>query len=149
MYTRVSIPTFPALACLVVVYWAAAGGGCHSRERQSETAPIPGGVGFELPGNVSVARGALLTRPLGHEEAFVPFVATGAPTWIAACRGEAGVTAPLFSFETDALGALRVPATDAGATARDRCLAARAAARGSPGLPPATRVTVQLALRTP
>ncbi len=122
--------------------------GCHSRERQSEAART-GGVGFELPENASVARGALLTRPPGHEEAFVPFVATGAPTWIESCRREAGVTAPLFSFETDAQGALRMPAGDPGATARDRCLATRAAAASSPGLPPGTRVTVQLALRTP
>ena len=114
---------------------AVAGGGCRSRERQSETAPAPGGVGFELPGNASVARGALLTQPPGHEEAFVPFVAIGAPGWIDACRREAGVTAPLFSFETDAQGALRMPATDPGATARDRCLAARAASGGLSGLP--------------
>ena len=153
MRTRTSIPIpRPAClagVCLAVACLAVAGGGCRSRERPSETAPAPDGVGFELPDNASVARGALLTRPAGREEAFVPFVATGAPTWIDACRREAGVTAPLFSFETDAQGALRMPATDSGATARDRCLAARAAAGGSPGLPPGTRVTIQLALRTP
>ena len=79
-------------------------------------------------------------------------MATSASTWIAACRQESGVTAPLFSFETDAQGALRMPASDPGATARDRCLAARAVRAGSgapSGLPAATRVTVQLALRTP
>ena len=62
------------------------------------------------------------------------------------------MTAPLFSFETDAHGALQLPASDPGATARDRCLAARAVRAGSgapSGLPPATRVTVQLALRAP
>jgi len=113
---------------------------------------VSGGVGFELPGNGAVASGALLTRPAGNEETFVPFVATGAPSWIAACRQEAGVTAPLFSFETDAQGALQLPASDPGATARDRCLAARAVRAGSgapSGLPPGTRVTVQLALRAP
>ena len=144
MYTRLS-----SLLLGAVVGLAVADGGCRSRERQSETAPAPGAVGFELPGNVSVARGALLTQPPGHEEAFVPFVAIGAPGWIDACRREAGVTPPLFSFETDAQGALRVPTTDPGATARDRCLAARAASGGLSGLPPGMRVTVQLALRTP
>jgi hypothetical protein len=149
MHTRASLPTLFAVVCLAVVCLAAAAGGCRSRERLSETARAPGGVGFELPASASVARGALLTRPPGHEEAFVPFVAAGAPGWIEACRPEAGVTAPLFSFETDAHGALRVPATDSGATARDRCLAAHAVAGASPGLPPETFVTVQLALRTP
>jgi len=144
MHPRVSIPLLLIGVCLAV-----AGGGCRSRERQSEPAAAVGGVGFELPGNASVARGALLTQPPGHEEAFVPFVAVGAPGWIDACRGEAGVTAPQFSFETDAKGALRRPAADAGATARDRCLAARAASGGLSGLPPGMHVTVQLALRTP
>jgi hypothetical protein len=146
MWKRVSasIPILLAVASL-----AGVAGGCRSHERPSETAPAPGGVGFELPGNAAVARGALLTQPPGHEEAFVPFVAVGAPGWIEACRREAGVTAPLFSFETDAQGTLRVPATDSGATARDRCLAARAASGGLSGLPPGMRVTVQLALRTP
>jgi hypothetical protein len=150
MHTRASLPfDLPAAFGLAVVCLAVASGGCRSRERQSGTARAAGGVGFELPDNASVARGALLTRPAGHEEAFVPFVATGAPIWIDACRQEAGVTAPLFSFETDAHGALRMPATDSGATARDHCLAAHAAAGPSSGLPPETRVTVQLALRTP
>jgi hypothetical protein len=144
MHTRASISL-----CLAVVCLAVASGGCRSRERQPEAVREPGSVGFELPGNASVARGALLTQPPGHEEAFVPFVAIGAPGWIDACRGEAGGTAPLFSFETDAQGALRKPATDSGATARDRCLAARAASGGLSGLPAGTRVTVQLELRTP
>ena len=144
MPTRASIPVL-----LAVVSLAGGAAGCRSRERQSETAPAPGGVGFELPGDAAVARGALLTQPPGHEEAFLPFVAVGAPSWLEACRREAGVTAPLFSFETDAKGALRMPATDSGATARDRCLAARAASGGLSGLPPGVHVTVQLALRTP
>jgi hypothetical protein len=144
MRTRASIPILLAAVSLAV-----AGGSCRSRERPSETAPAPGAVGFELPGDGSVARGALLTQPPGHEEAFVPFVAIGAPGWLEACRMEAGVTAPLFSVETDAQGALRMPATDSGATARDRCLAARAASGGLSGLPPGMRVTVQLALRRP
>jgi hypothetical protein len=89
--------------CLaVVVCLTLLSGGCRSRERQSETAPAPGSVGFELPGNAS-----------------------------------------------DAQGALRMPATEAGVTARDRCLAARAASGGLSGLPRGTRVTVQLALRAP
>lgn len=148
MNTRASIPLFVAArlagVCLTLVI-----GGCRSRERQAEMAPSPNGVGFELPGNASVARGALLTQPPGQEEAFVPFVAVGAPGWIDACGREAGVTAPLFNFETDAQGALRMPATEAGATGRDRCLAARAASSGLSGLPRGTRVTVQLALRAP
>jgi len=153
MNTRASIPPCVAARlagiCLAAVCLAGVTGGCRSRERQSETDPAASGVGFELPGHASVARGSLLTQPPGREEAFVPFVAVGAPGWIDACRREAGVTSPLFSFETDAQGALRVPATDAGATARDRCLAARAASGGLSGLPPGTRVTVQLALRAP
>jgi hypothetical protein len=149
MHTRASIPLLMA-----AVVGLTAGLGCRSRERQPETAfaPVTGGVGFELPGNGSVASGVLLTRPPGHEEAFVPFVATGAATWIAACRQQAGVTPPLFSFQTDAQGALQMPTGDSGATARDRCLAARAVRAGSgapSGLPATTRVTVQLALRTP
>lgn len=138
-----------AIVWMAVVSMAGAGGGCRARERPSGTNPAPGSVGFELPGDASVARGALLTQPPGHEEAFVPFVAVGASSWLDTCRREAGATAPLFSFETDAKGALRVPATDAGATARDCCLAARAASGGLSGLPPGMRVTVQLALRTP
>ena len=107
-------------------------------------------MGFELPGNAPVARGALLTKPPGREEPFVPFVAVGASSWVDACRGQAGPTPPLFTFATDAHGALQPAAADAGITARDRCLAARAAASSAPtGLPPDTRVTVQLALRTP
>jgi hypothetical protein len=152
MHPRTSILLLLTAVCLPVA------AGCRARERQAGTAPEPApeqlrdGVGFELPGDASVTGGVVLTRPPGHEDAFVPFVATGAPAWIAACRQEAGVTAPLFSFQTDGQGALQTPAGDPGATARDRCLARRAvhAGSGAPsGLPPATRVTVQLALRTP
>lgn len=127
-------------------------GGCRSRsqEPQASQAPAAGAVGFELPGNVPVAKGAILTQPPGHEEAFVAFVAVGSSSWVQACRGEAGSTPPLFTFSTDDKGALRPPAADAGVTPRDRCLSARAAAAAPPaGLPADTRVTVQLALRAP
>ena len=142
MRTLTLVPVLLAVASLA--------GGCRSRGEDGPAAPAQGAVGFELPGNAPVARGALLTKPPGHEEAFVPFVAVGASTWVSACRGEAGPTPPLFTFTTDAHGALRPPDADAGITARDRCLAARAAASSPPpGLPPDTRVTVQLALRAP
>jgi hypothetical protein len=138
-----SLPLFFALAGL-----SAAGAGCRTRVKHDE--PAAGAVGFELPGNGAVAHGALLTQPPGHEEPFVPYVAVGAGAWVAACRAEAGTTPPLFSFETDAQGALRAAAVESGATPRDRCLAARAVAGAAPpGLPPQTRVTVQLALRAP
>jgi hypothetical protein len=145
MRTLTSLPILLTATCLTVA------GGCHSRaESDRPAAPAEGAVGFELPGNTPVARGALLTKPPGREEAFVPFVAVGASTWVDTCRGQAGSTPPLFTFTTDARGALRPPAADAGITARDRCLAARAAASSAPpGLPPATHVTVQLALRAP
>jgi hypothetical protein len=143
MRTRKSPPLLLALAGLVV-----AGAGCRTRVKHDE--PAAGAVGFELPGNAAVARGALLTQPPGREEAFVPYVAIGATTWVTACHGQAGTTPPLFVFETDAQGALRPAAGDSGVTPRDRCLAARAAAGAAPsGLPAQTRVTVQLALRTP
>jgi hypothetical protein len=143
MRTRKLSPILLAIAGLI-----AAASGCRTRATHDE--PARAGVGFELPGNAAVAHGALLTQPPGHEEAFVPFVAVGATSWVTACRGEAGATPPLFSFETDARGALRVAAVDSGATPRDRCLATRAASGAAPaGLPAQTRVTVQLALRTP
>jgi hypothetical protein len=142
MRARKSPPLLLALAGLI-----AAGAGCRTRVKHDE--PAAGAVGFELPGKGAVAHGALLTQPPGHEEPFVPYVAVGATAWVTACRGEAGSTPPLFSFETDAQGALRA-ASDPGVTPRDRCLAARAAAGAAPaGLPAQTRVTVQLALRTP
>ncbi len=143
MRARKSLPLFFALAGL-----AALGAGCRTRVKHDESAA--GAVGFELPGNGAVAHGALLTQPPGREEPFVPYVAVGAGAWVAACRSQAGTTPPLFSFETDAQGALRAAAADSGATPRDRCLAARAAAGAAPpGLPAQTRVTVQLALRAP
>ena len=131
MHPRTSPPLALAVACLVVVWVGlrAAAVDPANASRKTARESMTGGVGFELPGNGAVASGALLTRPAGNEETFVPFVATGAPTWIAACRQEAGVTAPLFSFETDAHGALQMPVRDPGATARDRCLAARAVRR--------------------
>ena len=142
MRAQKSSPLLFALAGLL-----AAGAGCRTRVKHDE--PAAGAVGFELPGNGAVARGALLTQPAGREEPFVPYIAVGATGWVTACRGEAGSTPPLFSFETDAHGALRA-AADAGATPRDRCLAAHAVAGAPPaGLPAQTRVTVQLALRSP
>jgi hypothetical protein len=132
MRTRKSPPLLLALAGLVV-----AGAGCRTRVKHEE--PAAGAVGFELPGNAAVAHGALLTQPPGREEVFVPYVAIGATTWVTACRGEAGTTPPLFVFETDAQGALRPAAGDSGVTPR----------AAPSGLPAQTRVTVQLALRTP
>ena len=126
----------------------AALGGCRSHERHEPA--TEGAVGFELPGNGPIAKGAILTQPPGHEEAFVAFVAVGSSSWFQACHGEAGSTPPLFTFSTDGHGALRPPAADPGITPRDRCLAARAVAAAAPaGLPADTRVTVQLALRAP
>jgi hypothetical protein len=139
MRTRTSLLVLLAIAGPFVA------AGCRSHERHAP----PGGVGFELPGNPLVARGALLTQPPGQEEAFVPFVAGGAPAWIEACRQEAGATPPLFVLETDAAGVLRPAASDSSATPRDKCLATRAAGTPAKGLPGSTRVTVQLALRGP
>ena len=141
MSTRTSLSILLAFAG-----FCAASGDCRSRS-QSQAQP-PAGVGFELPGNAAVERGAVLTQPSGREEAFLTLVASGAPAWAAACRGETGTTTPLFSFETDAGGAIRPAPIDAGATPRERCLAARAV-DGAPssGLPAQTRVTVQLSLR--
>ncbi|HLK88786.1 MAG TPA: hypothetical protein VKZ18_02770 [Polyangia bacterium] len=125
-------------------------GGCHSHPQEQQEPAAPAAVGFELPGNAPVAKGAILTQPAGREEPFVAFVAVGSSSWYQACRGEAGATPPLFTFATDGHGALRPPAADPGVTPRDRCLAARAAAAAAPaGLPADTRVTVQLALRAP
>jgi hypothetical protein len=145
MRTRASLVWLAVLDLGLVI-----AGGCHSRQRRESPASDPiGAVGFELPGGGPVARGALLTQPPGHEEAFVPFVAVGASAWVDACRAEAGATPPLFTFSTDAHGTLRPAAADSGVTARDRCLAQRAVGSASPGLPAETRVTVQLALRGP
>jgi hypothetical protein len=137
-----------AFARVAVCAGLLAVGGCRSRERQDPAAE--GAVGFELPGTGPVAKGAILTQPPGHEEAFVAFVAVGSTSWLEACRSEASATSPLFTFSTDGHGALRPPAADSGTTPRDRCLAARAAGAAPPaGLPADTRVTVQLALRAP
>ena len=138
----------PFVALATVFAAAAASAGCRTRVRAE--APAPRGVGVELPGAGAVARGALLTEPPGREEAFVPFVAGGASAWVEACRAEGGggASPPRFGIETDARGAPRPAAAEPGATARDRCLAARAA-KGAPALPAATRLTVELALRGP
>jgi hypothetical protein len=142
MHRRASRPFVLAFAVLC------AGGGCRTRSQHGDKATA--GVGFELPGDGAVARGALLTEPPGREEAFVTFVASSATAWVTACRGEAGPTPPVFSFETDALGGVRPAPVDPGATARDRCLAEHAGAGPPPpGLPAHTRVKVQLALRGP
>ena len=142
------MPTRPPLSILLALAgFCAAGGGC--RNRTEPNAQPPAGVGFELPGNAAVARGAVLTQPAGHEEAFLTLVASRAPAWVAACRGEAGTTTPLFGFETDTRGAVRPAPIDPRATPRDRCLAARAADGAPSGLPAQTRVTVQLSLRGP
>jgi len=142
MPTRTSLSILLALAG-----FCAAGIGCRNRTQPG--AQPPAGVGFELPGNAAVERGAVLTQPSGREEAFLTLVASGAPAWVAACRGETGTTTPLFRFETDARGAVRPAASDPGATPRDRCLAARAVDGAPSGLPAQTRVTVQLSLRGP
>ncbi len=150
MRTRSSSRGSSALVALCAGLLAVAG--CRARERH-EPAQGPateGAVGFELPGKGPIAKGAILTQPPGHEEAFVAFVAVGSTSWFEACRGEAGPTPPLFTLSTDGHGALRPPPADAGTTPRDRCLSARAATAAAPaGLPPDTRVTVQLALRVP
>src|SRR5262245_56269466 len=142
-----TLPTRPSLSILLALGLCVAGNGCRSRKPHSDQPPA--GVGFELPGNTSVTRGAVLTEPAGREEAFLSLVASGATSWVDACRGETGTTTPLFRFETDAQGAVRPAATDPGATPRDRCLAGRATGGASSGLPARTRVTVQLALRGP
>jgi hypothetical protein len=148
MSTLSSLSIVPAFAGLLALAGlCVAGGACRNRTQRK--APAPAGVGFELPGSASVVRGAVLTQPPGQEEAFLTHVASGATAWVAACRGETGTGAPVFSFETDARGAVRAAAADPGATPRDRCLAARAADGAAAGLPPGTRVTVQLALRGP
>lgn len=120
--------------------------GCHTRSRQADSAPLAG-VGFMLPAGSGVERGAIVTKPPGREESFLSFVATGTQKWVEACRGEAGGATPLFTFQTDGRGAPALVRSEAGGTARERCLLARAIATPGTGLPPDTRVTVQLALR--
>jgi hypothetical protein len=141
---------FVALAAVVAsAVLPAAGAGCRARTRAD--APAPRGVGFELPGGGVVTRGALLTDPPGREEAFVALVAGAASAWVEACRAEAAPhELSQFSFETDGDGALRAASPGPRSTARDRCLASRAAASpGPPKLPASTRVSVELALREP
>jgi hypothetical protein len=123
-----------------------AAGGCAGRSRGSASADVRG-VGFELPGAAHVERGAIVTTPPGREEAFLSFVAGQAPVWVEACLAEAGGQTPVFGFETVDKGALAKPATDAGQSARERCLATRAAASTAPALPEKTSVKVQLTLK--
>jgi len=142
------MPTGTSLSILLALAGlCAAGVGCRTRSQPG--AQPPAGVGFELPGNAAIARGVVLTQPSGHEEAFLTLVASRAPAWVAACRGEAGTTTPLFGFETDTRGAVRPAPIDPRATPRDRCLAARAADGPMSGLPGEMRVRVQLVLRGP
>jgi hypothetical protein len=136
----------PRFATFALVSLALSGG-CRTRAASESAAP-PGAVGFELPGAGPVARGAILTKPPGREEAFLAFVAGGAPGWAGGCRAEAGGPSPSFSFETGSQGTTLGASPVAGETARERCLAMRAVATAvSTPLPPGTRVTVQLALR--
>ncbi len=129
--------------------------GCHRREPPATTAPanavappLGPSIAFEMPVGGPIARGAIATKPPGREEAFLIFVARSAVGWLATCANEGGGSGPLFSFQTDAGGALIPAAAEPRAgTARERCLAARAVTAPWPGLPPATRVTVQLVLR--
>src|SRR5450432_4655799 len=90
---------------LIAVALAPALGGCHSRSRQADSAPLAG-VGFVLPAGGAVERGAIVTNPPGREEGFLAFVAAGTQKWIEACRGEAGGPSPLFTFQTDGRGHL-------------------------------------------
>ncbi len=131
---------------LMVVGVALVAGGCRARSPQGAPAPT-GGVGFELPGGAHVVRGAIITKPPGREESFLAFVAGGAGQWVDACREAAGGPSPRFMFQTDAHGLLGAVPPGSVGTARDRCLVARAIATPASGLPSATQVTVQLALR--
>jgi len=72
-----TLPTRPSPAILLALAgFCAAAVGCKTRS-QPEAQP-PAGVGFELPGNAVVTRGAVLTQPAGREEAFLTMVASGA-----------------------------------------------------------------------
>jgi len=139
---RASQPLAPVALIAVVLALV----GCHTRSRPADSAPLAG-VGFMLPAASGVERGAIVTKPSGREESFLPFVATGAGNWVGACRGEAGGPTPLFTFKTDGRGAPALVRSEGGGTARERCLLARAIATPGTGLPPETQVTVQLALR--
>lgn len=144
---RSSHPLVPvALIGLIALIFAPALVGCHARSRPADSSPLAG-VGFVLPAGAGVERGAIVTKPPGREEGFLAFVATGTQKWVEACRGEAGGATPLFTFQTDRRGAPALARSEAGGTARERCLAEHAIAMPGTGLPPATQVTVQLALR--
>jgi len=64
-----------------------------------------------------------------------------------ACLPEAGGHTPAFRFATGDTGALEKLPPQAGDSARERCLAARAIASAAPALPARTQVKVQLALK--
>src|SRR5262245_56031903 len=115
--------------------------GCHGRRRGVATEDIKG-VGFELPGAAHVARGAIVTTPPGREEAFLAFVAGQAPGWVDACLAESGTQAPQFGFRTGDKGGLEKVVVEAGDSARERCLAARAVAAAGTTLPGNTQVRV-------
>lgn len=121
--------------------------GCRGRSRGTAAGDAKG-VGFELPDAAHVEGGAIVTKPSGREEAFLAFVAAGAPGWVDACLGEAGGQAPMFGFETDDKGRLRNLSPEVGKTARERCLSARAIASNTSALPGLTTVRVQLGLRS-
>jgi hypothetical protein len=145
MSMRLRFPALMLVSLLGPLGLGSAGWGCRARSRPAAPATL-GGVGFVLPVGAPVTRGALLTMPPGREESFLAFVASGAGKWVDACRGESGDASPRFSLQTDAQGVLGAAPAESGATARDRCIAARAVAAPGNGLPPATQVTVQLAL---
>jgi hypothetical protein len=122
--------------------------GCRTKPRPGAAGSELKGVGFELPGNALIGRGAIVTRPAGREEAFLAYVAGKAPEWVASCQGQEGSTLPVFVFQTDDRGVPAAAFPEATASARERCLGARAAANPTAGtLPPGTGVTVQLALK--
>ena len=120
--------------------------GCRGRGRGAASKDVQG-VGFALPGAAHVERGAIFTTPPGREEAFLAFVAGQVPVWVDACLPEAGGHTPAFRFATGDTGALEKLPPEAGDSARERCLAARAIASAAPALPARTQVKVQLALK--
>jgi len=129
---------------LAAVTAAIAAAGCRGR---GATTKDVAGVGFELPGAAHVARGAIFTTPPGREEAFLAFVAGQATAWVDACVSEAGGQTPVFRLATGDTGALQTLMPEAGETAREHCLAARARASTAPALPGRTHVKVQLVLK--
>jgi hypothetical protein len=132
------------LALLAIGLPAAAG--CRARRAPSSEGV---GIGFSLDDNPLVERGAIVTQPGGREEAFLVFVAGGAPLWLDACRKESGGSPVIFSFKTDDNGRPQAAPQVAAAPARARCAAAQAAvATAATPLPPGTEVTVQVTLKS-